>query len=175
MNSLIRDLLDLARIEAGRFQLRREPQRVQDIVDDTLILVRPLADVKRVTITEEVDDSPIDADRDRAFQVLSNLIGNAIKFTPEGGAIVLQARRQGREVLFTVADTGPGIPSEQLPHVFDRYWQARRSGHEGTGLGLYIAKGIVEAHGGRIWAESPPGSGARLHFSLPAPPVEAGS
>ncbi|HMJ12385.1 MAG TPA: ATP-binding protein, partial [Polyangiaceae bacterium] len=168
MTALIRDLLDLAKIEAGRFELERQPQRIRDIIDDTLIIVRPQAEAKRITITEEVNDGRIDADRERTFQVLSNLLGNALRFTPEGGQIVLRAMPGAREVLFTVADNGPGIPTEQLPHLFDRYWTARRKGSQGTGLGLYIAKGIVEAHGGRIWAESPPGSGARFHFSLPA-------
>jgi two-component system, chemotaxis family, sensor kinase Cph1 len=169
MNALIRDLLDLAKIEAGRSVLHPRSETVGEIVEDTLTLVRPLADAKRIAIVEELAAQVlIEVDRERIFQVLSNLLGNAIKFTPEGGRIAVRAERRGAEVLFTIADTGPGIAPDSLPHVFDRYWQARRGGHGGAGLGLYIAKGIVEAHGGRIWVDSPPGSGARFHFSVPA-------
>jgi light-regulated signal transduction histidine kinase (bacteriophytochrome) len=168
MTALIRDLLDLARIEAGRFELDSQPLRIRDVMDDTLSIVRAQADAKHVVIREHVVDERTLGDRERIFQVLSNLLNNAIRFTPEGGQIDVHAALTGAQVLFTVADTGPGIPAEQLPHLFDRYWQARRAGHSGTGLGLYIAKGIVEAHGGRIWVESPPGSGARFQFTLPA-------
>src|SRR5690606_36352634 len=168
MNGLIFNLLDLAKIEAGRFELRRKIERTAAIVGDTLLIVSPLADTNRGCIKEDVHDVQLMADRERLFHVLSNLLGNAIKFTPENGEIVLRARQQGDMVLFSVLDSGRGIAPDQLPHVFDRYWQARRTSHEGTGLGLYIAKGIVEAHGGRIWAESIPGSGAAFHFTLPA-------
>jgi signal transduction histidine kinase len=100
--------------------------------------------------------------------VFGNLIGNAIKFTPKGGTIKVSAEpREGGETLFSVADTGPGIPLDDLPHVFDRYWQARKTARLGTGLGLSISKGIVEAHDGRIWAESAPGQGATFFFTIP--------
>jgi signal transduction histidine kinase len=108
------------------------------------------------------------ADRDRVFQVILNLLGNAIKFTPEGGTIVLSAERRDADVLFTVTDTGPGISAEDLAHIFDRYWRKPASRIGGSGLGLSIAKGIVEAHGGRIWAESVPGAGSRFYFVLPS-------
>lgn len=107
------------------------------------------------------------SDRERIFQVLSNLIGNAIKHTPEGGTIAVHIEPGANEILVTVADTGPGIPTDDLPHVFNRYWQSPRKSREGTGLGLYIAKGIIESHGGRIWVESLPGAGARFMFTLP--------
>jgi signal transduction histidine kinase len=100
--------------------------------------------------------------------VLSNLLGNAIKFTPEGGTVTLRARARDAALWVTIADTGPGIPPEDVPHIFDRYWRRRDGG--GTGLGLYIARGIVEAHGGRVWAESS-SQGATLVFTLP---LEAG-
>jgi signal transduction histidine kinase len=103
---------------------------------------------------------------ERIFRVLSNLLGNAVKFTPEGGTITLRATRRGDELMITVIDTGPGIAADHLPHVFERYWQARPASQAGAGLGLYIARGIVEAHGGRIWAESS-AVGARLIFTLP--------
>jgi signal transduction histidine kinase len=99
--------------------------------------------------------------------VLSNLVGNAIKFTPERGSISVRAETVDAEIRVTVSDTGPGIPSDQLANVFDRYWQARRSDQEGSGLGLFIAKGIVEAHGGKIWTETHAGTGATFIFILP--------
>jgi signal transduction histidine kinase len=99
--------------------------------------------------------------------VLSNLVGNAIKFTPERGGINVRAEAVDTEIRVTVSDTGPGIPSDQLANVFDRYWQARRSDQEGSGLGLFIAKGIVEAHGGKIWTEARAGAGATFIFILP--------
>jgi signal transduction histidine kinase len=102
-------------------------------------------------------------------QVLSNLVGNAIKFTPAGGRVTLSAELAAeREVRFAVADTGAGIPPEQLPHVFGQFWQGRRTDRRGIGLGLAIAKGIVEAHGGRIWVESQVGVGSNFYFTLPA-------
>jgi signal transduction histidine kinase len=168
MTALIRDLLDLAKIEAGRFELETQPQSIRDVIEDTLTIVRAQAEAKGIVIREQVTDGQTVGDRERIFQVLVNLLGNAVRFTPQGGRIELCAAPNGPHVLFTVADTGPGIPADQLPYLFDRYWQARRVGQSGTGLGLYIAKGIVEAHGGRIWVESPPGSGARFHFTLPA-------
>ncbi len=168
MNVLIRDLLDLAKIEAGRFALEWQTEEVGAMVDEGLVLLRPLADAKGITIREELTEvPPVRADRERVFQVLSNLVGNAIKFTPERGTIVVRAEPQGRAVQFTVADTGPGIAPEQLAHLFDRYWQATRRQREGAGLGLYIAKGIIEAHGGKIWADAQTGSGARFMFTLP--------
>jgi chemotaxis family two-component system sensor kinase Cph1 len=169
MNALIHDLLDLAKIEAGRFVVRCQPEASDDMLEEALIVLRPLAETKRIKITHELRGAArVQADRERIFQVLSNLIGNAIKFTPEGGRIDVRTRREDGEVLFTVADTGPGIPEEQLSNVFNRYWQEHRASREGSGLGLYIAKGIVEAHGGRIWAENRPGSGAQFKFALRA-------
>jgi Signal transduction histidine kinase len=110
----------------------------------------------------------VSSDRERVLQVFANLIGNAIKFTPKGGAIRILAGVEDSNIRFIVADTGPGIPPEHLNHVFDRYWQAKSTAKLGTGLGLSIAKGIVEAHGGRIWVESPPNQGAQFNFTLPA-------
>lgn len=174
MDALVRDLLDLAKIESGRFGLHRRPEPVGDIVAENVALVAPLASAKRITLREEVRaGGDVLADRERVFQVLSNLLGNAIKFTPHGGAITVGAEQHEGEdvVVFTVRDTGPGIPADDLPHVFDRYWVKRRAGQEGTGLGLYIAKGIVEAHGGRIEVQSEVGAGTRFAFTLPASPA----
>ena len=109
-----------------------------------------------------------EADAARIAQMLANLIANAVKFTPEGGRIDLTARREGNAIEFAVADTGPGIPADDVAHIFDRYWHARRTAQtRGTGLGLAIARGIVEAHDGRIWAESEEGRGATFYFTLP--------
>jgi chemotaxis family two-component system sensor kinase Cph1 len=167
MNTLIRDLLDLAKLEAGRFTLQCSRCQMNDLVEESLLILRPLAEAKQVTLTSDLRADTVNADRDRIFQVLSNLVGNAIKFTPERGSISVRAETVDTEIRVTVSDTGPGIPSDQLANVFDRYWQARRSDHEGSGLGLFIAKGIVEAHGGRIWTEARAGSGATFIFILP--------
>jgi signal transduction histidine kinase len=106
-------------------------------------------------------------DKDRLLQVFENLIGNAIKFTKAGGSITVSAASRDHEVVFQVADTGSGIAPENLPRVFDRFWQASRSGRVGAGLGLLITKGIVEAHRGRIWVESAAGSGSTFFFTIP--------
>jgi signal transduction histidine kinase len=112
-------------------------------------------------------DVSVWGDRDRLLQVFDNLIGNAIKFTRPGGTITVGAVSIDHEVVFWVADTGHGIAPENLPRVFDRFWQATKTGRHGAGLGLPITKGIVEAHGGRIWAESTPGKGSTFSFTIP--------
>jgi signal transduction histidine kinase len=112
-------------------------------------------------------------DRERVLQVLSNLIGNALKFTSEGGTITVSAREREGVVRFAVSDTGCGIAADQLPHIFDRYWQAK-SARDGVGLGLSIAKGIVEAHGGRIWVESRINQGTTFYFTLRKNPLSNG-
>jgi signal transduction histidine kinase len=109
------------------------------------------------------------ADKERVLQVLSNLVGNAIKFTPENGKIDLSARPADEMVLVSVSDTGPGIVSRDVPHLFERFWKADSRARRGAGLGLYIAKGIVDAHGGKIWVETDLGSGTTFHFTLPRP------
>jgi signal transduction histidine kinase len=109
----------------------------------------------------------VNADASRVLQVLSNLVGNAIKFTPAGGRIVVGAKRVGEKVLCSVTDTGPGIPTDKLPHIFDRFWQANHADRRGIGLGLAIAKGIVEAHGEQIWVVSEVGGGSTFLFALP--------
>jgi chemotaxis family two-component system sensor kinase Cph1 len=167
MNALIRDLLDLAKLEAGRFSLQCQPNQMRELVAESLLILRPLADAKRITLDSDLHGDEVSVDRDRIFQVMSNLIGNAIKFTPELGKVFVRCETVSTEVQVTVSDTGPGIPPEQRANVFDRYWQARRNDFEGSGLGLFIAKGIVEAHGGRIWIEDQAGTGATFVFTLP--------
>src|SRR6266851_1911414 len=160
--TLIEDLLDLASIEAGRLTVERKRHPVTPLVQEALELVEPMAAQKKLRLERELPSEPLDfdCDRERVLQVFGNLIGNAIKFTPEGGTIKVRAEMRGDETLFSVADTGPGIRPDELPHVFDRYWQAKKTARLGTGLGLSIAEGLVEAHGGHIWVESTPGRGS---------------
>jgi len=110
---------------------------------------------------------PVVADRERVLQVFTNLGGNALKFTPENGRVEIRASGRGAAVEFAVRDTGPGIASEDLPHIFDRFWQAQKTARAGAGLGLAIAKGVIEAHGGAIQVESESGRGSRFTFTLP--------
>jgi signal transduction histidine kinase len=116
----------------------------------------------------------VQADAGRLAQVLDNLLGNAGKFTPSGGRVCVRAERDpGGHVRFMVSDNGPGLAPEALARLFDRFWQARRADRRGIGLGLTICKGIVEAHGGRIWCESAPGKGTKFFFTIPSPPAVA--
>lgn len=169
MNHLIGDLLDLSSIEAGRFTVDPAEQKVSAITNGAVELLEPLAAKKEIRVAARVGEgvTTVWADTGQVLRVLSNLVGNAIKFTPEGGAVLLTAEGEEDHVLFSVSDTGPGIPAEQQPHVFDRYWQARPGDRRGAGLGLAIAKGIVEAHGGEIWADGGEGKGATFRFTLP--------
>jgi chemotaxis family two-component system sensor kinase Cph1 len=167
MKALIEDLLDLARLETQRFTLHLQSVESRVLLDEALMAVSPLAEAKRIVLAVDLIDLPrLEADPERIFRVLSNLLGNAVKFTPEGGTITVRAAQRGNELLIAVIDTGRGIDADHLPYVFERYWKGRPAAEAGAGLGLYIAKGIVEAHGGRIWAESS-AAGARLIFTLP--------
>ncbi|HEX2060666.1 MAG TPA: HAMP domain-containing sensor histidine kinase, partial [Thermoanaerobaculia bacterium] len=170
MSRLIADLLDVTRLEGGkRLPIEPETVPVRELIDEAEELFRAQAGVASVSIVVHVDDPlpPVHADRHRVMQVLSNLIGNSMKFTPPGGRIDVSATRTDGTVLFTVADNGPGIPKENLSDIFSPYWQAKRTERMGAGLGLPIAKGIVEAHGGTIWVESDAGQGTRFYFTLP--------
>ena len=169
MNRLIQDLLEVRRIETARLVVEPREVAVSALVDEAMEMLRPLATAASTQLTADVPaELPrVLADAGRILQVLSNLVGNAIKFTPAGGSITVSAARAGDEIRLAIADTGPGIAADQLPHVFGRFWQANRGDRRGIGLGLAIAKGIVEAHGGRIWVESQVGSGSRFYFTLP--------
>ncbi len=175
MNRLIEGLLDLARMEAGRLKLDRRVEAPSAVVTRAVEPLQSLAHDRGQRLEIAVSESlpPIDADPDRLAQVLANLVGNALKYTPEGGRIRVEAQASPSEVCFTVADTGPGIPAEQLPHLFERFWQARAAGRTGHGLGLSIVQGLVEAHDGRVWVDSQPGQGSRFHFSIPRASTDA--
>jgi len=173
MNRLIGDLLDVASIESGRLfvEPRREP--VRSIIAEALAASHDQAAEKALRVEQSLPGEQLEAvcDRDRVLQVLGNLIGNAIKFTPEGGLVNVRAEASDDEVLFTVRDTGIGVSPKQLPHVFDRFWQATPKARLGSGLGLTIAKGVVEALGGRIWVESRANEGTTFYFTLPLAPA----
>ncbi len=168
MNRMIQDLLDVKRMESGRLTTDLKPELPASLINDTIDMLRPLAAGSTIRLEADIEDDlpPVLADAARIQQVLSNLVGNAVKFTPRSGRITVCAEHIDGEVRFGVIDTGPGIPAEQLPHIFGRFWQAK-SDHRGIGLGLAIAKGIVEAHNGRIWVESHVGLGSTFYFTLP--------
>ncbi len=172
-NRLVHDLLDAGRIDAGHLVLCPEPLSLPQLFDEAVLLLGPLSTEREVRCEATVGEAvpPVLADRERVLQVLSNLVGNAIKFSQPGGAVELSAEPAGHEVRCAVQDSGPGIDPADLPHLFERYWQgAHKEGADraGAGLGLAIAKGIVEAHGGRIWVETSSGPGSRFVFTLPA-------
>jgi len=171
MERLIKDLLEVKRIEAGQLSVERARVALAPLIAEAIELLTPIAEGKNIRLVSRLngDAQAIYADRERILQTFSNLVGNAVKFTPEGGEVQISGHVQGDEVVLTVSDTGIGISREDAAHVFDRYWQAqtRKKGKVGIGLGLVIAKGIVEAHGGRIWVESEPGQGSRFHFTVP--------
>lgn len=169
MNRLIEDLLAVARLESGRMSLDAEPLEVPSLLARAQELSEPLATARSLRLELELAPNlpPVRADRSRVLRVFQNLVGNSIKFTPEGGRICLRAEPGEGCVRFCVSDTGRGIDPESLPHVFDRFWQARHARDAGAGLGLAIVKGIVEAHGGRIHVESRVGEGTTFTFTLP--------
>ena len=171
-NRLIADLLDVRRIETGRLVVERQPVSVATLLDDVLEMFAAEATERRVALEARAPSpAPIVlADRERMLQLFTNLVGNALKFTPAGGSVTACADLVDDLVHCSVSDTGPGIPPEQLPHLFDRYWQARHNDRRGVGLGLAIAKGIADAHGGTLSVTSTVGRGTTFSFSLPIAP-----
>ena len=169
MDSLIRDLLDVTRIEAGRLIIETAPTDVGELLADAFRTLNPVATAKSIHLQFSTESALplVAADRERIRQALSNLIGNSVKFSPPQSRIDVRAKRRDGEVVVSVSDVGPGMNEEQLSHAFDRFWQSRRTDREGAGLGLTITRGIVEAHGGKIWAESTVGKGSTFHFTLP--------
>jgi signal transduction histidine kinase len=169
MNRLIQDLLDVALMEAGELPIEHARLSAAGLIVEAVDMQRLLASSSSLELRVEVDPAVAEVwgDRDRLLRVFENLIGNAIKFTQAGGRITVGATARDDEIVFRVADTGRGIASEDLPRVFDRFWQAPSAGRKGAGLGLPITKGIVEAHHGRIWVESTLGSGSTFFFAIP--------
>jgi light-regulated signal transduction histidine kinase (bacteriophytochrome) len=172
MNHLINDLLSISKLDSGTVGLELKEHSAAELLRDAVQLLMPIAIEQSVKL--EIDPNTpagclVCCDRERLLQVLSNLVGNAVKFTGRDGRVWIGVEPEAREIRFSVSDTGPGIAREHLNCVFDRYWQARQTQRLGTGLGLSIAKGIVEAHGGRIWVESELGKGSTFQFTVPKP------
>jgi protein-histidine pros-kinase len=170
MIRLLRDILEAQRMEGGPLRVTPSSEDVAGIVREVVELMASVAEEKRIRLDEQLEDQAVEAscERERVQQVLTNLIGNAIHFTPAGGRVAVRVWRAADESCVAIADGGPGIPAEQRPRVFDRYWRGRGASRQGIGLGLFIVKGLVEAHGGSIWVEDTPGGGATFVFTLPA-------
>ncbi|MBI4304348.1 MAG: HAMP domain-containing protein [Chloroflexi bacterium] len=170
MTQMVRELTELSRIEMGRAELRLEPMEVNSLIAEIISRFSPQAERQGLALSAKLSNSPIivRADQERIQQVIGNLVHNAIKFTPTGGRITVSSGLQKDSVVVSVSDTGIGISSQDLPHIFERFYKAdkARSGG-GTGLGLAIAKHVVQAHNGRIWVESEEGKGSTFNFSLP--------
>ncbi len=167
---MIRDLLDVASIEVGRLAVERRPVAMAGLLERAAGLFVRDARERGITlrVSAPADLPPVIGDDERLVQVLSNLLGNALRFSERGGEVSVTARRIGHDVEIAVHDAGPGIPPTELPRIFERYWTVRRNAPKGgTGLGLAIARGIVEAHGGRLWAESAMGQGSTFRFTVP--------
>lgn len=169
MDCLIQDILDVSKVEAGRLAMEPTELDAGGLLEEAVDAAQALAQDRQVgLVLVQPDELPrIRVDRVRALQVFSNLLGNAITYTSPGGRVSVSAQPLGNELIFCVRDEGPGIPEEELAHVFDRFWRARNAPGGGIGLGLSIARGIVTAHGGRIWAASVPGRGSHFCFTLP--------
>lgn len=169
MDRLIQDLLDITRLEAGGLRLDRASVEVGSLLGAATAQFRLAAAERGIRILEVVPESlpPILADRSRILQVLANFLANALRFTPDGGHVTLRAALRAGEAVISVEDTGTGIPAEDVPHLFDHFWQGRRAQRGGAGLGLAIVRGIVEVHGGQVSVESRPGVGTTFSFTLP--------
>jgi two-component system sensor histidine kinase GlrK len=169
---LVNSLLDLSKMEAGMMTYTFEPGTVTPLIERATTEMIPLIEARKITLTTKVDQKlpVIKIDREKILQVLRNLVGNAVKFTPEGGQVRVVARLVNRGVEVSVSDTGPGIKKENLTTIFEKFHQApfkHSNPIKGTGLGLAIVKHVITAHGGRVWAESEPGRGSSLIFVLP--------
>ncbi len=176
LERLVRDLLDFTSIDAGRLRMQLERDSVADAVTAAVDTHRVVAGLRAIEL--EVEPAArsllVLCDRERLLQILSNLMGNALKYTPARGTVRVRLARSARDVVISVEDAGPGIPPEELPRIFDEYWQSERS-RGGVGLGLHITRALVEAHHGTIWVESEPGRGSRFSFSLPIDDRDGGT
>jgi PAS domain S-box-containing protein len=169
MGRLIDDLMDLASIQAGRLAIEPQLEAPGLLVQEAVTSFETIAQEKQLDLRAAIAETMafIRCDRDRVLQVFSNLVGNAVKVTAAGGSITLRVEERDSQALFSVSDTGPGIPRDQLDRIFECYWRGEDPGYQGSGLGLAIARGIVHAHGGRIWAESTVGVGSTFFFTIP--------
>ncbi len=166
---LISDILDMERIEGGKLHVQLAPHNISDVISESVESYHNVAASKNVTLTAEHAkiDGDVACDKDRVAQILSNLIGNALKFTPDGGAITVKTEQAESEIKISIIDTGPGIPDKQKNLIFDRFAQLGNKDRRGLGLGLYISKTLVESHNGKIWVISEPGHGSTFCFTLP--------
>lgn len=173
MNRLIGDLIDVASIDAGQLSVTSAPGDATALIAEAVDTFQAAASAKGISLQTEIVEGPLLAefDHDRMLQVFANVIANAIKFTSRGGSIRVRGERIGDELRFCISDTGSGIPGNLLEAVFERFWQGGKDDRRGVGLGLYISRCIVEAHGGKIWAESTLGEGSRICFTLPGAPA----
>jgi signal transduction histidine kinase len=174
LSLLINDLLDLSKLEAGKMQLKREIMPIEKVINEAVEGFTTWANTKSVNLEKKVSSGlpEVNCDPNRLIQVLNNLIGNAIKFTPHNGKITVEAglKQSGQEIEISVQDTGIGITPENLSKIFDKFYQVGERNPtdiSGTGIGLAIAKEIIQLHGGKIWAESEHGQGAKFSFTLP--------
>lgn len=166
---LIRDILDMERIENGKIQIQLAPQNLTDIITECIDRFRLVASAKNINLKAEKIDlkSPVNCDRDRVVQIISNLICNALKFTPEKGVVTVNAEEADSEITVSIVDTGPGIPEDQKIRIFERFAQLGNKDRRGLGLGLYISKTLIESHNGKIWVTSEYGHGSAFCFRLP--------
>ena len=168
MNRLIGDLVDVVSIEAGRLAMAPQDQDAKALIREVLEAFQPIAAAKNISLnTTEIGSLQVKLDHERIFQVLANLLSNAIKFTHQNGTVSVVVASMGGDVRFSVTDTGVGIAGDHLESIFERFWQGDQGDRRGLGLGLFISKCIVEAHGGRIWADSEIGKGSTFSFTLP--------
>ncbi len=169
MDRLLSDLFDVVRIQSGALSIHRRQHDIGTLMAEVFGTYVPLFAARGITLTINAVHDPIVAvfDYDRVVQVLSNLLGNAMKFTPHGGSAALDVQRESQQVEISLKDNGPGIHASALPHVFERFWQIDSDTRRGLGLGLHICQELIKAHGGRIWVESDFGNGATFRFTLP--------
>jgi signal transduction histidine kinase len=168
LNVMIQDLVDAARVEQQGLHLSCEPVELRTFLDDLLARARTVLEVNRINLEIQPNLPAVSADFSRLERIMLNLLSNALKYSPENSPVTVSADMRNQQVVIAITDHGQGIPSEDLPHIFDRFYRSKRGSQvEGMGLGLYITRLLVEAHGGHIWVESKPGVGSTFSFSLP--------
>jgi len=167
MSNMIADLVDSTRLESGQMVLKTTCLDLEWFIRDYLLRMQGVMEIERIQISGGRSLPPVIADLDRLERIIANFISNALKYSPKGTAVEVSFRAEGEWMVVAIRDQGKGIKASDLPHVFDRFFRVRSLGEEGIGLGLYIAKNLVEAHGGKVWVESTPGIGSTFFFTLP--------